>query len=67
MWKVYLKLLRKTLQVVLVELHDVFNKQLNGDGLHVICRKKTEPLAKCMLLCVGIECIIRVCFSHHLY
>lgn len=47
---VYLKLLRETLQVVLVELHDVFNKVLNGDGLHVICRTNTEQLAKCPLL-----------------
>ena len=41
--KVYLKLLRKTLQVVLVEIHDVFNKLLNWNGLHVICREETRP------------------------
>lgn len=38
-WK-YLKLLRETLHVVLVELHDVFNEVLNWDGLHVVCRRK---------------------------
>lgn len=43
--KVYLKLLRETLQVILVKLHDVFNKVLNGDGIHVICRRNTEWLA----------------------
>lgn len=44
--KAYLKLLGETLQVVLVELHDVFNKVFNRDGLHVICRRNTEQLAK---------------------
>lgn len=45
--KAYLKLLGETLQVVLVELHNVFNEMLNGDGFHVICRgKHTTVLSK---------------------
>lgn len=30
------------MKVVLIELHDVFNKVLNRDGLHVICTEKTQ-------------------------
>lgn len=37
-WK-YLKLLRETLQVVLVEFHNVFDEVLDGHRIHVICRR----------------------------
>lgn len=46
--KEYLKLLSKTLHVVFVELHDVFHKLLNRDGLHVICRGSSKN-SKCPL------------------
>lgn len=69
MLNVYLKLLRETLQVVLVELHDVFNKVLDGDGLHIICRRNTEQLAKCPLFCVCVvhNALLGFVSHHHVF
>lgn len=41
----HLKLLGETLQVVLVELHDVFDEVLHRDGLHVVCKRKQRTLS----------------------
>lgn len=49
----YLELLGEPLQVVLVQLHNVFDEVLDGDGVHVICRRKrrTAHLIKPAELC----------------
>ena len=39
-FRLYLKLLGEALQVVRVELHDMFHKLLYWDGIHVICGRK---------------------------
>lgn len=40
----HLELLGETLHVVLVELHDVFDEVLHGNGLHVVCKRK-QPVS----------------------
>lgn len=42
----HLKLLGKTLQVVLVQLHHVFDKLLHWNGLHVICGEESKKRKK---------------------
>lgn len=55
----YLKVLRKTLQVVLVQLHDVFDELLDGDGVHVVCR--TNTVSKVPII-VCVVCNTLVCY-----
>lgn len=42
--KTYLEFLSEALHVVFVQLHDVFDKLLDGNGLHIICRRKKQEL-----------------------
>lgn len=42
--KMYLKFLCKTLHVAFVELHDVFDKMLDRNGVHIICRRDTQHI-----------------------